>query len=302
MPLISRRGFVKTACVAATASLCATESPLIADPLGLPVGLQLYSVRELLPKDFDGTLHQLAAIGYREVEAAGFFGHSAKEVKQSMDRAGLRCVSAHYPMAQLHPNLDEIIQYGKELGLEYLVCSSPMLRDSSGLASHGSRNTMEAITLEDWRWNAEQFNQIGERVQAQGLRFAYHNHYVEFRPKDGVLPYDELLRLTDPAKVSMELDCGWVVVGGQSPADYLTRYPKRFVMLHIKDFKFGGKALEQALPPATALGRGSLHYRPIFQAAKKAKIRHYFVEQEQYDMPPMEELKVDFDYIRSLDA
>ena len=90
--------------------------PAFATPLGLPLGLQLYSVRELLPKDYDGTLQKLGALGYREVEAAGFFDHSASEVKQAMGRAGLNCVGAHYSLEKLQPQLDEIIQFGKDLG------------------------------------------------------------------------------------------------------------------------------------------------------------------------------------------
>jgi len=272
----------------------------MADPLGLPLGLQLYSVRELLPKDYEGTLRQLGAMGYREVEAAGFFDHSPSQVKQAMDHAGLRCVSAHYPMAQLQPKVEEIIQFGKDLGLKYIVCASPMVKDPSRVKDAGSRAAREAMTLDDWRWNAEQFNRIGERVNAAGMRFAYHNHMTEFRAENGVLFYDELLRLTDPSKVTMELDCGWMVLGGKNPVDYLTRYSTRFSMLHVKDFKLAGFTPGSAPPPSTELGRGNIDYRPIFEAAKKASIEHAFVEQEEFDMPPMEALKVDADYMRAL--
>ena len=123
---------MKTAsATAACAAVWSGIPRLMADPLGLPLGLQLYSVRDLLPKDYEGTLRQLGAMGYREVEAAGFFDHSPSQVKQAMNRAGLRCVSAHYPMKDLQPKLDEIIQFGKDLGLKYIVCSSPMLKDPS---------------------------------------------------------------------------------------------------------------------------------------------------------------------------
>jgi sugar phosphate isomerase/epimerase len=119
-------------------------------------------------------------------------------------------------------------------------------------------------------------------VNAAGIRFGYHNHTAEFRTKDGVLVYDELLRLTDPAKVTMEMDCGWVVVGGKDPADYLTRYPTRFSMLHVKDFKLSGApGTESEPPPSAELGRGSIDYRRIFEAAQKANVKHAFVEQER---------------------
>jgi catechol 2,3-dioxygenase-like lactoylglutathione lyase family enzyme len=155
---------------------CSRVPRLMANPLGLPIGLQLYSVRDLLPKDYEGTLRQLGALGYREVEAAGFFGHSPSEVKQAMDRAGLRCVSAHYPLKDLLPKVEEVIQFGKDLGLQYIVGASPWFKDPSRVKDPGSRAARDAMTLDDWRWNAEQFNHIGERVSAAGIRFAYHNH------------------------------------------------------------------------------------------------------------------------------
>ena len=116
--------------------------------------------------------------------------------------------------------------------------------------------------------------------------------------------YDELLRLTDPAKVTMELDCGWAwCCGGKSPVDLLTRYPTRISMLHVKDFKMTATAArDPSAPPSTELGHGTIDYHPIFAAAKKANIEHAFVEQEEFDMPPMEALKIDADYMRNFKA
>jgi sugar phosphate isomerase/epimerase len=300
---LSRRSFLKTAsATAACAALWSQAPQLWANPLGLPIGLQLYSVRDLLPKDYEGTLRQLGALGYREVEAAGFFGRSPSEVKQAMDHAGLNCVSAHYPLKDLLPKLEETIQFGKDLELKYIVCASPWLKDPSSVKDPGSRAAREKMTLDDWRWNAEQFNRIGERVNAAGIHFAYHNHTAEFRSENGVVFYDELMRATDPAKVRFEMDCGWVVVGGKNPVDYLTRYPTRIFMLHVKEFnmKMNGWTPGPEPPPSTEMGRGSIDYRPIFEAAKKARIEHAFVEQEEFDMPPMEALKIDADYMRAL--
>jgi sugar phosphate isomerase/epimerase len=298
---ISRRTFLKTASAsAACAALWKGARPLMANPLGLPLGLQLYSVRDVLPKDYEGTLKQLAAMGYREVEAAGFFGRSPSEVKQAMEHAGLHCVSAHYSLSQLLPKVDETIQFGKDLGLEYIVCAAPMLKDPSRAKEPGSRAARESMTLDDWRWNADQFNIIGEKVNAAGMRFAYHNHTPEFRAENGVMFYDELLKSTDPAKVSMELDCGWAVVAGQNPADLLSRYPTRICMLHVKDFKMTPAVTPATAPNSTELGHGTIDYHPIFEAAKKATIKHSFVEQEQFDMPEMEALKIDADYMQKL--
>lgn len=301
MPAFSRRTFLKGISLSGVGlALCDRVPMLVADPLGLPLGVQLYSVRNFLPKDYDGTLHQLSAIGYREVEAAGFFGRSASEVKQSMNRAGLRCVSAHYSLKDLLPKVDETIQYGKDLGLDYIVCASPWYKDPSSVKDAGSREARERMTLADWKWNADQFNRIGERVHAADMRFAYHNHTPEFRSENGVMFYDELLRETDPAKVAMELDCGWAAVAGQKPVELLTRYATRIKMLHVKDFKMGHGAVPLPEPPSTELGHGVIDYPLIFEAAKKGNnIEHIFVEQEEFDMPAMEALKVDADYMRA---
>ena len=271
------------------------STSLWADPLGLPLGLQLYSVREMLPKDYQGTLNQVAALGYREVEAAGFFGHTAQQVKAAMDTAKLHCVSAHYSMHDLQPRVDEIITFHKELGVEYIICASPSLKGPSK-ATPGSHPELD---LEDWRWNAEQFNAIGKRVKAAGLRFGYHNHIAEFARKGDLVPYDELLRLTDPALVTFEMDCGWVTVGGGDPVEYLKRYPTRISMLHLKDFKPSGGA-PGTRPQGTELGKGTTNFHAIFAAASRANLRHAFVEQEEFDMPPFDALRIDAEYLNNL--
>jgi sugar phosphate isomerase/epimerase len=300
MHRLSRRTFLKTASAsAAAAALWNGSLPLMAYPLGLPLGLQLYSVRSMLPNDYAGTLQQLGALGYREVEAAGFFNHSLSEVKAAMDRAGLHCVSAHNSLADLMAKTDEIIQYGKSLGLQYIVCSSPRLKDPSRVPHADFHATGKSMTLDDWRWNADQFNRIGKSVSEAGMRFAYHNHTPEFRSENGILFYDELLRLTDPLHVTMELDCGWAVVAGQNPAEIISRYPTRISMLHVKDFKMTPAVTPDTPPTSTELGRGTIDYHPIFAAARKAHIEHMFVEQEEFDVPAMEALRIDADYMHA---
>jgi sugar phosphate isomerase/epimerase len=263
--------------------------------LHLPLAIQLYSVRELLPKDYAGTLKQLGDLGYREVESAGYFNRSAAEVKQAMDAAGLKLVSAHYPSNDLHKQFDQIVAFNKELGVQYIICSSPRPKDPA-------HDRATPYSLDDWRYNADEFNALGEKVQAAGLKFGYHNHVAEFHKTDGVVPYDELMRRTDPAKVTMELDCGWVIVGGGNPIEYLRNYPTRITMLHVKDFKHSSTPPSETNHPAIAeLGQGSIDYAPILRAAAKTgNIKHCFVEQEAFNVPPMESLKIDADYMRKL--
>ena len=284
----TRREFLRRTAAVAAATMVGARA-MFGSPFGLPLGLQLYSVREMLPTDYAGTLKQVAAAGYREVEAAGFYKHPADEVKNDMQAAGLRCVSGHYPSSELHARIDEIIAFHKVLGAEYIICSSPGHKDASAKGE---------LTLDDWRWNAGEFNMFGKKVKAAGLRFGYHNHVAEFKQADGTVPYDELLKLTDPALVTMEMDCGWVTVGGGDPVAYLKQHPTRISMLHLKDFK--PKEAGEEHPKAAELGRGTIDYKVIFAAAQKGQIKHCFVEQEAFNMAPMDSLKVDADYVKSL--
>ncbi len=298
--MITRRGFLGYASAAtACAAVSGRYDIAFAEPLGLPLGLQLYSVRQQLAKNYEATLAEVAGLGYREVEAAGFYQHSASDVKQAMRKSNLRCVSAHYPFTELQPKFDQILAFSKELGLEYLICSSPGFRTPAAPDASGRPRV---LTLDDWHWNAEQFNRMGEQTAAAGIHFGYHNHVREFAATEGTVPYMELLRLTDPAKVTLELDCGWAIVAGVQPVDLLRDHTGRFSMLHVKDFKKASSTGNEAQEPkVTELGLGSIDYRPIFeQAAKTQKIKHMFVEQEAFDMPYLQSLKVDADYIRSL--
>jgi sugar phosphate isomerase/epimerase len=261
-------------------AMLSSASQVFAAAKHLPMGIQLYTVREMLPKDFQGTLRTLHDDGFREVEAAGYFGRTVAQFKQAVDVAGLRCVSAHHPLADLLAKEDELIQYAHDLGLSYLICSWPRAKDPSA----------QELTLDDWKWDFEQFNKLGEKTKAAGIQFGYHNHNREFKKLDGVLIYDELLRLTEPKLVTMEMDCGWVVAGGYSPAEYLKKYPERYSLLHVKDMTAG------ANPHSTELGHGTIDYAPIFAAAKNVK--HYFYEQEEFDMPEAEAIKVSAEYLQ----
>jgi sugar phosphate isomerase/epimerase len=286
MNIASRRSFLKASGAVAAASLVGADR-LSAATLKFPIGLQLYSVRNLLPKDFDGTLAKVRAAGYTEVEAAGYYDKTTADFRKAMDAAGLRCVSTHHPLGVLRPRLDELIEYGHTLGLEYMICSSSVRRDP---AAKGP------LTLDDWHYVAGEFNRIGEKVKAAGMRFGYHNHIPEFGTEGGVVFYDELLRLTDPKLVVFEMDCGWVFAAGRNPIEYLSKTPGRFPLLHVKDMT---KGTTEAFH-STVMGRGLVDYQPILRAA--TGLKHYFIEQEEFDIDPIEALKLDAEYMRKLDV
>jgi sugar phosphate isomerase/epimerase len=274
---------------------------VLAESPGLPLGLQLYAVRDLLKVDYPGTLKQIAGLGYTEVEAAGFFGHSAGEVNAAMRAARLRLVSAHFSPDDFAIRMDENIALGRALGLEWMVCSFPAFKDPARVKGLGYRERVQAVSLEDFRYTAEKLNAWGKQVQAAGMRLGYHNYTIEFVPRGGVVPYDEMLRLTDAALVHFELDCGWASVGGGDPVSYLRRFPGRFPLLHVKDFKPAtGPVTMVEVPPPAELGRGTVDLPGLLAAARAASVKHCFVEQEGFDMPPMESLRVDADYMRRL--
>lgn len=296
MSQVSRRSFLTAAAMATAASALPSRS-LYASPSAPLIGLQLYSVRQSLPTDYLGTLKRVAAIGYREVEAAGFYSRPAADVKQMMADAGLHCVSAHYSLADLLKSTDATIAYAKTLGLEYVICSSPSSPDPARLASYPGGSwqwTLHAMTLDDWKWNADQFNQMGCKMQEAGLKFGYHNHTMEFRSEGGSTGYRILLEDTDPRCVTLELDCGWAAAAGQDPAKLLRQYPGRFSMVHLKDLKPASPGTEPYQRVSTEIGLGTVDFRTLFAAAKASGVHHYFVEQEDFDKPVFDALAIDY--------
>ena len=282
-----------------------------ADLAGRPIGLQLYTVGADFDKDPYGTLQKVAAAGYREVELSPLSKVPVADLKKGLLDNGLKNPSGHYQLPDLLGHLEERIGTAKELGEEYMIVSVPWVADPSR-AQSGSKNQvggflaiLNGLTLDDWKWNAEQFNKVGDQVKKAGLQLGYHNHNFEFRKIGDTTGYDEFLRLTDPELVALELDCGWISVAGLDPVTYLKKYPGRYRLLHIKDFKKGftpsthlGPAPDAAVP--TELGRGAVDYSRILATAPENVL--LFVEQEPpfKEMPALEAIKVDFDYLHNL--
>ena len=303
--MITRRSFLQSTLAAgAWAASPASARALAPAARPWPIGLQLYTVRNPLPKDFAGTLQKIAAIGYTEVEAAGFFGHSAASVKQMMDKAGLKCVSAHYTLADLIKTTPETIDYAKTLGLSYLVSSTPWSPHPEHLLKYPGgawAGLQHAMTLDDWKWSGEQMQRIGEQCRKAGIQLAYHTHTMSFQKHGNTTGFHELLANTTTENVALELDCGWAVAAGQNPVELLHKYPKRIQMLHVKDMK----KMPPGTPPwkyiPTELGRGTIHYQPILDAAMHTSVKHVFVEQDDIDVPLWDAVKIDYDYMNRID-
>jgi len=284
----------------ASAGLAALSAlPARANPLGKPVGIQLYTVGAEMKTDLPGTLKKVAAIGYREVETAGFGGVSAAEFRKLLDDNGLKCVSCHLPLADgdWGPQFDS----ANAVGARYAVAST-MSNHKTGV-NHA--DIPDPANHSDFDKMTDEMNRIGEAAKKAGLQFGYHNHDFEFKKfADGALVFDRLLKQTDKNLVKFEIDCGWMVLGGSDPVKYLRANPGRIKMLHIKDFVASTERPSTTTKghQGTELGRGFIDYKPIFAAAKAAGVEHYFVEQEPpfVEMPALEAAKADYDYLHAL--
>jgi sugar phosphate isomerase/epimerase len=312
MASLSRRRFLGASAAVAGAGLFGRGA--FADPNGYPIGIQLYSVGDDLQKDFEGTLRQIAEIGYREIEGAGQAGggHSVKQIAEFGKSVGLSLRSVHTSVIELQSGADRIFQQAHDNGIEYLICAAPWAKDPSRIKPLDPAdplfkvagkfapflNILNNLSLDDWKWMVDFFNETGARAKAAGLTFGFHNHNFEFKKVDGVLPYDLLVEKTDPQFVSFELDCGWMVSAGFDPVDYLAKHPDRYRLLHIKD-------LAKDQPPGgiktTEVGSGTIDWTRIFDAAKKTKVTGYYVEQEPpFERPPLEAARISYDYLHKL--
>jgi sugar phosphate isomerase/epimerase len=248
--------------------------------------LQLYSVRDDIKADYKGTVAKVAEMGYTGVEAAGygdgqFYGLSPADFKKSIEEVGMEVLSSHTarPLADsvAATNWDEVwawwdtaIQAHKEAGMKYIV--TPWMPTPA--------------TLADLQAYCDYYNQVGEKCNAAGLRFGYHNHDFEFKEIEGQLMYDYMLNNTDPSKVFFQMDVYWVVKGGKDPVDYFNNYPGRFELLHIKD------ELE--------LGRsGEVDFESIYNNAETAGAKYMIVEVERYTegLTPFESVKESYDFL-----
>ena len=245
-----------------------------------PIGIQLYTVRDQMRADMSGTLARLAQIGYKEVEFAGYFGRTPAQVKEMLTQHGLASPSTHVSieLARQDKTLDDAVATG------HRYVTVPSLPRSALATADAVRRT------------ADEFNAIAARAQSRGLRFAFHNHDAEFRPVDGIVPFDVLVNGTDASLVFFQVDVFWMVKGGRDPRAFIGDHPARVPMLHIKD---------SAGPPTHAqvdVGAGTIDFAGILRedASRANMIKSVFLE---HDSPadPMVFAKTSFDYMSNLE-
>jgi sugar phosphate isomerase/epimerase len=245
------------------------------------LGIQLYSVRDRSEKDFLNTIREIGEIGYRNVEMAGYFGHSAKEVRKALDDAGLHAPSAHVGLKVGAPDvwdhLKEQVAYSLEVGIQKHIVPWYPLGDNP--------------TLADVDRMADTLRQAAEIVTAAGLSFGYHNHAFEFKPVEGELVIDRLMSSLPAELLFAEFDLGWVQVAGQDPAAYIRKYAGRLPVVHAKDFKEDGKDTE--------IGRGTVDWSSALAACEASGVEYVIVEQEQYDVNSLESAKLNFAWFKA---
>ena len=250
------------------------------------IGLQLYTVRDLVKQDFEGTLSQIGAIGYREVEFAGYFDHTPEQVRAALDHAGLKAPAAHVPFDAITTGWEALLHTANLIGHEYVVVA--------WIPEERRR------TLDDWRRIGELLNRAATDAKKAGLGFAYHNHNFEFVPVENRLPYDLLLESTDAGLVKLELDLFWITFGGGDPLAYFARCPGRFPMVHVKDMTRKPTADVAPERVMVDVGKGSIDWKAIFARSQQAGIQHYFVEHDQ-PPDPLADIRVSYNYLHDLD-
>jgi sugar phosphate isomerase/epimerase len=292
---MNRREFIESS--VATSLLAATPAWAAESTHKIDrVGLQLYTVRDLMKKDFIGTIAQVARIGYKEVEFAGYFGHTPQEIRSILKENALTAPSVHVDYATVEKKWPETLETAKAIGHSFVVC--PWI-DQSQRNPDGLKRV------------AQLFNEAGEAAQKAGIQFAYHNHAFEFEPLEslGNKPlYDVLLGETDPKLVKMEMDLCWITVGGADPLKYFDQYPGRFPLVHVKDWTkkgpagndYGGATGGHAVGGHMEdVGQGEIDWKRIFAQSDKAGIQHYLVENDE-PKSPYDDLRISYEYLKKL--
>jgi sugar phosphate isomerase/epimerase len=281
----SRREFLKSAATYATAAgfLSAGAVELRGDPLGMPIGCQTWPVREMIAKDFPGTIKQLAAAGFKTIELCspggyaefGFGGlaqYNGAELRKILGDAGVSCVSSHFGMDELRKDQARAIAWAKDVGLTQMLVAS----------LDGPKNP----TMDDVKKAADEYNKMGEQAAKAGIQQGLHNEEFEFSMVDGKRTYDVLFELLDPKLVKFQFQVS-TISRGYDAAEYFMKYPGRFVSMHVQGWSVQTKKV-------APVGQDSLNWQRIFSAAKTGGIKNYFVEMN------LEMMKASVPYLHSL--
>jgi|SRR5882724_1512098 len=271
MKTVNRRKFLEQTTIGLGAALALSQLPksLYANPtIKHPIGFQTFPLRDVIAKDFSGTLKMMANLGYKEVEMCsppGYvdsgFGPLASmkpaEMRRIINDAGLTCPSCHFTFSELKDKLDDRIEFAKQLGMEVMVCSSFWLPKTA--------------TLKDYLDSCDTFNTIAEKIKKAGLQAGFHNHEMEFATLDGVVIYDAMMGKLNPDLVKMQFQTE-VITLGYKASTYFTKYPGRFISSHMSDWTTDKKAVP--------IGKGVIDWKEFFTAAQTGGVKYFYVEMD----------------------
>jgi sugar phosphate isomerase/epimerase len=289
--MINRRDFIRNSALGAATVVGGSGlgRNLWANPYGKPIGLQLYTVRDELEKDVPGTIKKVAAVGYKEVEIYDLYGMAPAQFTKLLKDNGLTAVSGHYLLNVEETEWEKKVAEAKELGLKYMV--------------HAILDPDQRKSLDDYKRHVDLFNKNAEQTHKAGMQFCYHNHNFEFQKFDGITVYDYLFKHLDPHLVQFEMDCFWVTHAGQDPVALMKQHPGRFPLLHIKDAKAGnppGTEFDAKMGLFAEVGKGTIDWKRIFAAAPQGGLKHFFVEQDYCEVPPLESIRISYEYLHKL--
>ena len=250
----------------------------------IPISVQLYTVRDLIAKDFAGTVKQVAAIGYKSVEMAGYGNlKSAAEAKTALDDAGLTVAGTHAPIEVLEKEVGRVMDENEALGSKLIIC--PWMPEARRKDADG------------WKSAARSLNQAGRACHERGIDFAYHNHSFEFQKFDGKTGLDILFENCEPHLVKAEIDVYWVKHGGEDPVARINQLGDRVVALHLKDMAPGDDK------KFAEVGAGVLDFKAILDAATKHGVRYGAVEQDNtYGRDPLAAIRTSYENLKKLGA
>ena len=314
---VSRRmmlgGALSGAAAMATSGTATAAQPFFAAKR-LPIGIQLYALGPEAAKDIDATFAEVARIGFKTVELAGFMGRKPAEVRAALDRAGLACASVHVQGRAMGPDggLDgDLVQLADALnavGAKQAVMPIFFIPERFKLAPGEDRGgflrrVATGMTADDWAFNADFLNEKGSALKTAGLTLGYHNHNCEFAPVAGTNGLEILLKRTDPSLVNFEIDVGWVAAAGHDPIALMAKHKGRFNLMHVKDLKASTKPNFVLSMDPTEVGSGVLDWKRLLPAAHAAGVRHFFFEQEPpFARSRIEAARISFDYLARVTA
>jgi len=285
--MLTRRDLLVKAVAGAAAGVGAVSLRAAGRPAWSgPIGLELYTVRTRFAKDPAGTLKQVAAAGYKEVETGAEI--KPETLKAALAGAGLTMPSGYYESPNTVEDWKKTLDAAHAYGVSYAVIGDN-----------------PRIDADAWKRRTDLYNQCGKLAAAAAIQFCYHNHFHEFEPRGGESGYELMLKRCDPQLLKMEMDVFWAVYAGQDPLTYWRRYPGRFPLLHIKDLQKGVTVNPHEDPkekpnPFAPVGRGRIDWHRIFAHVDEAGAKHIYVEQDQCDGSPLVAIKISFDYLKGL--